>query len=438
MKYSIWLIGHLAVCALVWLLVSIMPVGASETAPRFVRVPVFFITDRNLVPAKPNSDTVNFGPHRKYIDDCKHDPFMGTAYCVIENVEGKQLSQNLKDLGWAEAEGKDKEGTFKATLLPGENFDSIEKNFYEGVHQKALLTTDKNIFVFTHGYKNSFQSALHTAAKLSYYAERPLIFYSWPSVCAFRSYDSDENNVEWSQEHFNEVITQLDTLCKVDPTVKVRLFAHSMGTRLLVRASPLLKEKSWLAEGTLICPDIDDGLVKHYAKRYLSANGTTTIRIYMSQRDKALAISQIIHGGYCRFGECADSLSDWVSKSFIADGGNNKASNAEDPELAAILEKTKNRMQTIDFTNIDYGILGHKIPAKLICSMSFTNSPCAGIKFVPEVSGQRSKLSERLSKFTKLGDKQELSVKGTCLRVVRLDSSYKKQLAKIILQPETH
>ena len=161
------------------------------------------------------------------------------------------------------------------------------------MHRKALLNADKNIFVFAHGYKNSFKSGLHTAAKLAYYAERPLVFYSWPSVCAFRSYDSDENNVEWSQEHFNDVVTQIDQLCTADPSLKVRMMAHSMGTRLIVRACPLLREKSWLVEGDLICPDIDNGLVKHYAKRYLSANGTTTIRVYMSQHDKALAISQI-------------------------------------------------------------------------------------------------------------------------------------------------
>jgi esterase/lipase superfamily enzyme len=293
-----------------------------------------------------------------------------------------------------------------------------------------LLIPDKNVFVFIHGYKNSFQSGLHTAAKMSYYAERPLIFYSWPSVCRFRSYDSDENNCEWSQEHFNEVVTQLDTLCIADPSVKIRLMAHSMGSRLAVRACPLLREKRWLAEAALICPDIDDGLVKHYAKRYLSANGTCKIRVYMSQQDKALAISQFLHGGYTRFGERADSLSGWTLNALKGNSGNQASK--DDPELAAKLEATKHRMQTIDFTNIDSGIVGHKVPAKLICSMSFTDGPPSGLKLVPERSGQRSKLSERLSKFTKLHDNQELSVKGICLRVVKLDSSYNKQIAKII------
>jgi hypothetical protein len=418
------------------LLLSLMPAQAStpvqsiDTPPRFLRIPVFFITDRNLAPPKGHPDVIDFGPHRKYIGDCKHDPYMGTAYCVMPNVEGKRLDKHLSDLGWASVEGKQKEGDFKATLLPGDNFESIEKSFYGKIRDAALLTPDRNIFVFAHGYKNSFKSALHTAAKMEYYAERPLIFYSWPSVCKFRSYTSDENNCEWSQEHFNEVVNQLDSLCTQDPSLKVRLMAHSMGTRLTVRACPFLREKPWLVEADLICPDIDDGLVKHYAKRYLSANGKCVIRVYMSQRDKALAISQILHGGYNRFGECADSISAMASGVFKGNSAADKDAK-DDAELAEVLEKTKHRMQTIDFTNIDSGPVGHKVPAKLICSMSFTDHPCAGLQLVPEEGGQRSKLSGRISKFTKLRNPQELSIKGTCLRVVKLGKNYEKQIAKI-------
>ncbi len=436
MKYKIDSVILIRFIALAFIaLLCIAPSIAKKPHVSLVRIPVFFITDRNLEPNKPGSDAVVFGPHRKYIGDCKHDPFLGTAYCVVENVDNKPITDNLKALGWSEAVPKDKEGNYEATILPGDKFVNIEKDFFDKVHQEALLMPDKNIFVFAHGYKNSFASGLHTAAKFAYYAQRPLIYYSWPSVCAFRSYTSDENNVEWSQEHYNRLIEKLDALCTADPSIKIRLFAHSMGTRLIVRASPLLREKSWLTEGTLICPDIDDGLVKHYATRYLSANGTTTIRIYMSQHDKALAISQMLHGGYCRFGECADSLSGWALGAIMPNlNSTSTTSPEEEKKLADVLEKTKHRMQTIDFTNIDYGILGHKVPAELICSMSFTNGPCQGLKLIPEESGQRSRLSQKLSNLTKLGNKQELSVKGTCLRVVKDNAPISKQLAKVLVQ----
>ncbi len=404
---------------------------ASNKAHSFIRIPVFFITDRNLVQDKKHPDAVTFGPHRKYIFDCKHDSFMGTAYCVMENIDDKKLTKPLQDLGWTQAEAKEKEGDYKAKLITEKNFDDIEKQFYDRVHEKALLTPDKNIFLFAHGYKNSFQSAIHTAARLAYHSERPLIFYSWPSVCAFRSYTSDENNVEWSQEHFNDVVTHLETLCTADPAVKVRYFAHSMGTRLLVRASPLLREKYYVVEATLICPDIDDGLVQHYAKRYLSAKGTATIRVYMSRHDKCLAISQLLHGGYCRFGECAESLSGFALNSLgIKDDGDSEQAKLEEQQYAEVLKATEKRMQTIDFTAIDSGILGHKIPAPLICSMSFTNQPCTGLKLVPEDSGQRSRLSHFLSRVTKLGV-DDMPIKGKCLCVVKDPSFGRRQIANL-------
>ncbi len=407
---------------LLCLFASAQPAQAAELAARFLRVPVFFITDRNLEPTK--SGEVDFGPHRKYLGDCKHEPFMGSAYCVVENIEKKPLSDHLKDLGWSKAEAGDKSGAFKITPLTDDSFEKVQDTFYSNVSEKARLTDDKNIFVFAHGYKNPFHGALRTAATLAYNSERPVIFYSWPSVAKLRSYTSDENNVEWSQEHFNDVVTRLEKLCTDDPTLKVRLMAHSMGTRLLVRATPLLREKKHIVETALICPDVDDGLVKHYARRYLSVKGTTVIRLYMSQRDKALVLSQFVHGGYTRLGEQADAIGGWVTKTLS--GQNNdaekQAAKVEDAEFAERLAKTKKRMQTIDFTDIDTGPIGHHIPAKLICSMSFTNQPGSGLELVPEESGQRNKISNMFTKLSKLKSTDELAPTGDVLRVVKKDA----------------
>lgn len=55
--------------------------ATAKKHPSFLRIPIFFITDRNLVQGRTNSNTNNiaFGPHRKYIGDCKHEPYLGTA-----------------------------------------------------------------------------------------------------------------------------------------------------------------------------------------------------------------------------------------------------------------------------------------------------------------------------------------------------------------------
>jgi predicted alpha/beta hydrolase family esterase len=398
-----------------------LPACAEESIAKYVRVPIFFLTDRNLS-GNPKQTNFVFGPHRKYLGDCLHDPFLGTATVVIENVDHKPVTEALQRIGW-QAVGSDKsEGLISNSLIEGETHEEIAHKFYSSLKEQCELTTDKNVFVFVHGYKNSFRSAAHTAAWLAYNAERPTILYSWPSAAKLRAYSSDENNVEWSQEHFNDMICSLDEMCKEDSAIKVRLMAHSMGSRLLVRAIPILRDRQYITEFAMICPDVDSGLVKHYARRYFNPKGTAKIRLYMSRRDKALAFSQIVHGGYTRLGECADSLSGMLSQVM----GNRPANSAEERKEAAAddaafqetLKLAKHRLQTIDFTEIDRGFLGHNVPAKLICSMSFNEKPGTNLDLVQEESGQRSKLSNTFSKITHLKDTAP-HITESCLRVVK-------------------
>lgn len=399
-----------------------LPASAEENTPRFVRVPIFFVTDRNLQ-ATDAQVGAQFGPHRKYIGECQHDPYMGSGYCVVENKSNKPLTETLKKLGWSAAADKEKLGAYKINRIESKDFSQIENQFYSQVAGSALKSDHKNIVLFAHGYKNSFESAWHTAANFSYCYEAPVVLYSWPSVAKLRSYSSDENNNEWSQEHFNDVLTKMEELCANNPNVKLRVFAHSMGSRLVIRGTPFLREKPHVVEMAVVCPDIDQGLVKHYARRYLSTKGTAKIRLYMSRRDKALAFSQILHGGYCRLGECADSLASLVP-GLQAKAADSEQSKADELEFKERIEKTKHRMQTIDFTSLDSGAIGHHIPYELMESMSFENVPGQGLQLVIEQSGERSGISKALSKMTKLKTESVTSPES-CFRVVKVDEKKK-------------
>jgi len=372
-------------------------------APALIRVPVYFITDRNLVSDTPEQGAV-FGPHRKYIGDCKHDPYMGLAWCVIKNTDGKQITPALAQLGWAPVEGREREGASKATLITASDFPTIESKFYDRVRADALKTEHKDIIMFAHGYKNGFESAMKTASRFSYTFEEPTILYSWPSVDKLRSYSSDENNNEWSQEHFVEQMQRIEPVSTADPPVNLRIYAHSMGSRLVVRGAPFLREKPFVKECALVCPDIDEGLVRHYAHRYLSTKATVILRLYMSQHDKALAFSQIIHGGYNRLGECADSLASLGKQALSVIPGAQAAEAAttddSQKEIDDVAAKLKKRLQTIDFTVLDHGMIGHKIPVGLIHSMAYTETPGPGLEFLTQGSGERSRTSRMISRMT--------------------------------------
>lgn len=412
----------------IWLVLVVLYMcqpSHAETAPKLVRVPLYFVTDRNLQSNDPEKGP-QFGPHRKYIAECQHDPFMGTGYCVVENKNNKQLTPNLISLGWAPAGEREKIGAVRLNLIEGKDFASIQNQFYSQLAASGEKSAHKNMLLFAHGYKNSFESAWHTAARFSYTYETPVVFYSWPSVAKLRSYSSDENNNEWSQEHFNDVLVELEKVCLSHPDLKLRVFAHSMGSRLVVRGTPLLRERPYVVEVALVCPDVDQGLVKHYARRYLSTKGTAKIRLYMSRRDKALAFSQILHGGYCRLGECADSIASLMTP---AQAKTTAEDNADEKRLKELIEKTKHRMQTIDFTSLDSGLIGHQIPVELMDSMSFYDVPGDGLKLTTEQSGQRSRVSNAFSKMTRLKSDTIMSA-DSCFRVVRDSSTDKRVAAK--------
>ena len=411
--------------------VGCSPALALDEAAKFVRVPIFFLTDRNIV-GNSHKPPFDFGPHRKYLGDCMHDPYLGTASVVIANVDRKPITDTLKALGWQAVSGDKAEGLVEDKIFEGQDHQEAAAKFYGALKEQCETIPDKNVFVFIHGYKNSFRTAAHTAAWLAYNAERPTVLYSWPSVARLRSYTSDENNVEWSQEHFNDMLESFEKLSKEDPDIRFRLMAHSMGSRLLVRAIPFLRDRHYVSEFTLICPDVDSGLVKHYARRYFNPNGTAKIRLYMSRHDKALALSQIMHGGYTRLGECADSLSGMLNqvmgnRALQSPAEENLEKAKDDAAVKEIMHAAKHRMQTIDFTDIDRGFIGHNVPAKLICSMSFSGKPGNNLDLVQEDSGQRSKLSNTFLKMAHLKDTAP-HITETCLRVVKLPSGKSARL----------
>lgn len=389
---------------------------AATAAPPTVRVPVYYVTDRNLEGS--TADGVKFGPHRKYIGECQHDPYMGSGYCVVENKSGKQLTPELVELGWQAAGPKEKVGDYKVNVITGVDFNNIQDQFYRGLGNAALKSAPKDIVVFAHGYKNSFTSAWQTAAKFSYYFETPVVLYSWPSVASLKSYSSDENNNEWSQEHYNDMLERIEQVC-LSSDLHLRLYAHSMGSRLLIRATPVVREKPHIKEVAVICPDIDQGLVKHYARRYLSNKGTARLRVYMSQRDKALALSQILHGGYCRLGECADSIASMAIGATQSRAKSHNTGDASDKDTAANVEAIKRRMQTIDFTEFESGIIGHHIPVEVVRNMAYTESPGPAYALVTEKSGQRSRMSRVFSRMTKLSKETSNPMPENCLRLVK-------------------
>jgi esterase/lipase superfamily enzyme len=326
--------------------------AATAEPSRFVTIPVFFITDRNLV--KSTSADMAFGNDRQYDKVCKHDLNLGVAFCVVENNKDKVISDSLAGLGWKNANSGNLE--HKVDVRTEGDYQKRELAFYSTLIKPALTTPDHELLVFVPGYMSSLDSGLISAARFAYDSERPVLLYSWASGAKLKNYFSDEANVEWSQDHFDHLISRLSTLHTLfpDQPVHVRLFAHSMGSRLVLRAVPLLRGNPAFREISLVCPDIDEGLFQHYVSKYGSTKGSANIRLYLSHKDKMLQLSRRLHGKHSRLGQTSLSAKeeDQTPKDTV--------------DVTADLRQSNHRFQTIDFSDLDRGRMGHRIPVELI------------------------------------------------------------------------
>ncbi|CAN5387877.1 hypothetical protein BH10CYA1_BH10CYA1_52590 [soil metagenome] len=71
----------------------------------------------------------------------------------------------------------------------------------------------------------------------------------------------------------------------------------------------------------------------------------------------------------------------------------------------------------------DPSVIGHNVPAQLVCNMSFTDTPTPGLELISEQSGLRSGLSNFFTKLAKLKPASETSLTGDVLHVVRTSQS---------------
>ena len=355
--------------------------GEETHCSKAIRIPVFFVTDRNQIEEKKNSTKVEFGNERQYIGMDRDDPHLGVAYCVIDNIENKPKTARWDELGWTESE-RTEEGPDGTTLTSGADYLDIQNKFYDSVYQRGIQNKDHELDVFVPGYMSTFDSGLRSAARLAYYADRPMILYSWCSKGEFAQYISDLANVEWSQDHFNYMINRLSRDAEKDPPLRVRLYAHSMGNKIVLRAVPVLKACKTLVEVGLVCPDIDNGVVYQYAKKFFDGNQKLIVRLYESKHDRMLKLSQFAHGGYKRLGEDRKPLDAMLPVGTLVPLPPDAIPDAVADQNVRNRSILLRRIQTIDFSDLDIGAVGHRIPVEVLASLSATGEPGPGLKMV--------------------------------------------------------
>lgn len=384
--------------------------------PKRLSIPLLYMTDRRR-------SRFGYANTRKSESISINDVFCGKVECPITNYKKKELTSARSSLGWTALSRPGR----MVCHMPDYPSEILEP-FGEAIADSLRKSGAKDVFVFVHGYNNSFASAAESAARLSYELEVPVILYSWPSSDRLLQYFVDTGNNEWSQEHFNRFIEMLGWL-KQKYGFSINFVAHSMGNRLLVRSAPVLVKKEILSRVFLVDPDFDSETFINYTSRYRnqkSFDKDGILRVLFSHRDNALPVAQKIFGGYTRLGQGADTIfeSFFKPKQLLPvlyykakEGWALSTLEHKDLGNGAIRDMFNMRLEWIDFTIMDHGLIGHTIPFELIGSLSRSSSPGPGFSIVPVEVGLSTLKNKSLAGFLR---KENIGEDfGTCLRVER-------------------
>lgn len=184
---------------------------------------------------------------------------------------------------------------------------------YDLLESRLAQSARKDVFIFVHGYNNTFEDGLFRAAEVWHFMGRigVPIAYSWPAGSGgLRGYAYDRESGEFTVSHLRHFIK---TVAECPDVERVHLVAHSRGTDVAVSALREL-HLGYLAQGkstqqalklenlVLAAPDIDEDVFRQrfVAENLLQAAKRTTV--YVSRSDRAIEAADIIFASKQRLG----------------------------------------------------------------------------------------------------------------------------------------
>ena len=184
--------------------------------------------------------------------------------------------------------------------------EQASEAFRQVLMGQLALTPRKEVFIYVHGFHNSFDDAAFAMAELWHFLGRigvPLI-YTWPAgYPGLFGYTYDRESSEFTVYHLRQLLAFIASFPEVE---KIHLIAHSRGTDVAVTAVRELTLQA-RAAGTdprtkykihnlvLAAPDLDVQVaVQRIAGDHLIAS-VDRFTIYSSPADKAIGASSWLY-----------------------------------------------------------------------------------------------------------------------------------------------
>jgi esterase/lipase superfamily enzyme len=183
--------------------------------------------------------------------------------------------------------------------------DAAAEAFRSTLAKQLALTPRKEVFVYVHGYHNTFDDAAHAMAELWHFLGRagvPII-YTWPSgYPGMFGYTYDRESSEFTIYHLREALSLIASFPEVE---KIHLIAHSRGTDVAVSAVRELtlkargegidpREKYKIHNLVLAAPDLDVEVAMQRIAGDMLVLSVNRFTIYTSPADKAIGAAKTL------------------------------------------------------------------------------------------------------------------------------------------------
>jgi len=258
-----------------------MPLAAAAPPPPDASaiIKVYFATEREPKPGP----AIAFTGSRSRIVPLRY----GTATVTIP-PNHKAGSIELRRW-WSLSHAPDSSRHFTASLAL-----CTEDSFYAQIRtQITHYTGHKEIFVFIHGFNNSFDEELYRTAQLAHdigFDGAP-IMYDWPSWGETLRYPADERSIGDSVHPLRDFLKDITRKTGAD---KVSLIAHSLGNYGMLQALDLLRSSGDLPQLDQIimaAPDVDTKLFDDIVPSLVASGKIGRITMYSSHKDLAMKAS---------------------------------------------------------------------------------------------------------------------------------------------------
>jgi esterase/lipase superfamily enzyme len=210
-------------------------------------------------------------------------------------AEDPRVTCGSAAVNFAPADGDEKAATGVTTPVSAPCGD------FEALRRAVLATPCRCALIFVHGYNTTFAFAIKRTAQLASdlrYPGLPIMF-SFAAGGRFDDYVNDIEAAELSTRALRRMLVALTRAEGADrPSIDV--IAHSLGSRMVMRAAGDEAAPPSLRYVVLAAPDIDPVAFLHLAQNMTPQAKRLTV--YTASYDVAMSASTATHNGRSRLG----------------------------------------------------------------------------------------------------------------------------------------